>query len=190
MEIRYLQALVGIAEHGSFSAAAEALGTVQSNVSAHVARLERELGAPVVDRSSGKLTEEGEIVVARARRMLIELEALVADVSAMRQEVVGTVRAGMIGTTGRWLVPRLFAMLREHHPMVQMTVADGTSANLEPRVLSGLLDLAVVSLPVLGDELIATPLFDEDLVLVVPVDHPLASAARPLPLSELCSLAA
>jgi DNA-binding transcriptional LysR family regulator len=188
MEIRHLQALVGIAEYGSFSAAADALGTVQSNVSAHVARLERELGAPVVDRSSGRLTEEGEIVVARARRMLVEMDALVADVSAMRQEVVGTVRAGMIGTTGRWLVPRLFAMLRERHPGVQMTVADGTSASLEPRLLSGQLDLAVVSLPVIGDELVATPLFEEDLMLVVPVDHPLASAPRPLPLASLCAL--
>ena len=188
MEIRHLQALVGIAEYGSFSAAADALGTVQSNVSAHVARLERELGAPVVDRSSGRLTEEGEIVVARARRMLVEMDALVADDSAMRQEVVGTVRAGMIGTTGRWLVPRLFAMLRERHPGVQMTVADGTSASLEPRLLSGQLDLAVVSLPVVGDELVATPLFEEDLMLVVPSDHPLASAPRPLPLAALCAL--
>jgi DNA-binding transcriptional LysR family regulator len=188
MEIRHLQALVGIAEYGSFSAAADALGTVQSNVSAHVARLERELGAPVVDRSTGRLTEEGEIVVARARRMLVEMDALVADVSAMRQEVVGTVRAGMIGTTGRWLVPRLYAMLRERHPGVQMTVSDGTSASLEPRLLSGQLDLAVVSLPVVGDELIATPLFEEDLMLVVPKDHPLASVPRPLPLAALCSL--
>jgi DNA-binding transcriptional LysR family regulator len=188
MEIRHLQALVGIAEYGSFSAAADALGTVQSNVSAHVARLERELGAPVVDRSTGRLTEEGEIVVARARRMLVEMDALVADVSAMRQEVVGTVRAGMIGTTGRWLVPRLYAMLRERHPGVQMTVSDGTSASLEPRLLSGQLDLAVVSLPVVGDELIATPLFEEDLMLVVPKDHPLASVPRPLPLAALCAL--
>ncbi len=188
MEIRHLQALVGIAEHGSFSAAAEALGTVQSNVSAHVARLEKELGAPLVDRSAGQLTEEGEIVVARARRMLVEMSALVADVSAMRQEVVGTVRAGMIGTTGRWLVPRLFALLRDRHPRVQMTVADGTSANLEPRLINGQLDLAVVSLPVVGDELVATPLFEEDLMLVVPIDHPLASAPKPLPLAALTEL--
>jgi len=188
MEIRHLQALVGIAEHGSFSAAAEALGTVQSNVSAHVARLERELGAPLVDRSTGRLTEEGEIVVARARRMLVEMSALVADVSAMRREVAGTVRCGMIGTTGRWLVPRLYAVLRERHPLVQMTVADGTSATLEPRVLTGQLDLAVVSLPVMGDELIATPLFDEDLMLVVPVDHPCATGPRPLPLAALADL--
>jgi DNA-binding transcriptional LysR family regulator len=188
MEIRHLQALVGVADHGSFSAAAEALGTVQSNVSAHIARLERELGAPLVDRSAGRLTEEGEIVVARARRMLVEMVSLVADVSAMRREVIGTVRAGMIGTTGRWLVPRLFALLRQTHPRVQMTVADGTSANLEPRLVNGQLDLAVVSLPVIGDELVARPLFEEDLMLVVPVDHPLAAGPRPLPLDALTEL--
>jgi DNA-binding transcriptional LysR family regulator len=188
MEIRHLQALVGIAEYGSFSAAAEALGTVQSNVSAHVARLERELGAVLVDRSTGRLTEEGEVVVARARQMLVEMNALIADVSAMRREVVGTVRCGMIGTTGRWLVPRLFAVLRERHPRVQMTVADGTSANLEPRLLNGQLDVAVVSLPVASDELSVTPLFEEDLMLVVPVDHPCALGPRPLPLRALADL--
>ena len=107
--IKHLQALIGIADTGSFSAAADAIGTVQSNVSAHVARLERELDVQLVDRASGRLTEEGEVVVARARRMMVELEAMVTDVRRLRQEVVGTVRVGMIGTTGRWLVPQLFA---------------------------------------------------------------------------------
>ena len=177
MELKHLQALVGIADTGSFSAAAEAIGTVQSNVSAHVARLERELDVVLVDRASGRLTEEGAVVVARARRMMAELEAMVADVGAMRHDVSGTVRVGMIGTTGRWLVPPLFARLRDRHPKVRMTVADGTSATLEPRLVSGQLDVAVVTLPVPGDELSASPLFEEDLVLVVPADHPLAERA-------------
>jgi len=175
MDIKHLQALVGIADTGSFSAAAEALGTVQSNVSAHVARLERELDVTLVDRSTGRLTEEGEVVVARTRRMVAEMDAMVADVGAMRHDVSGTVRVGMIGTTGRWLVPRLFGRLRERYPRVQMTVADGTSTTLEPRLISGQLDLAVVTMPVPGDELSASPLFEEDLVLVVPAGHPLVS---------------
>ncbi len=175
MDIKHLQALVGIADTGSFSAAAESLGTVQSNVSAHVARLEREMDVMLVDRSSGRLTEEGEVVVARTRRMLAEMDAMVADVGAMRHDVSGTVRVGMIGTTGRWLVPRLFSRLRERYPRVQITVADGTSTTLEPRLVSGQLDLAVVTMPVPGDELAASPLFEEDLVLVVPADHPLVA---------------
>jgi DNA-binding transcriptional LysR family regulator len=178
MDLKHLQALIGIADCGSFSAAAESIGTVQSNVSAHVARLERELDATLVDRSTGRLTEEGEVVVARARRMMAELDAMASDVVALRQEVAGKVRAGVIGTTGRWLVPRLFARLRERHPHIRLIVTDGTNTTLEPQLAAGQLDLAVLSLPVRSEELLTTPLFGEDLMLVVPVDHPLASAAR------------
>ncbi len=196
MDIRHLQALIGIADRGSFSAAAESLGTVQSNVSAHIARLERELDVVLVERSSGRLTEEGEIVVARARRMMVEMDALVADVMALRQEVVGTVRIGMIGTTGRWLVPQLFTRVRVRHPHIHLHVADGTNTTLEPQLVSGQLDLAVLTLPAPGDEVTTTPLFEEDLVLVVPVDHPLAAQAKAspgglssdLPLSALADL--
>ena len=76
MDLRQLTTLVAIADHGSFSAAARALYTVQSNVSGHVARLERELGVTLVDRQRGGLTDEGVIVVDRARRVLHELEDL------------------------------------------------------------------------------------------------------------------
>jgi LysR family hydrogen peroxide-inducible transcriptional activator len=179
LDVKHLQALVGIADSGTFSAAAEALGTVQSNVSAHVARLERELDVVLVDRGSGRLTEEGEIVVARARRVMAELDGMVSDVGALGREVVGVVRIGMIGTTARWLVPLLFSRLGEHYPQIDLRVADGTSTTLEPQLLSHHLDVAVVSLPVPGDELSATPLFQEDLMLVVPVDHPLAVRRAP-----------
>jgi len=76
MEIRQLEALVGIDDHGSFSGAAQALGTVQSNISSRVARLEAELDAALVDRSTGLLTESGEVVVQRARRIINELGAI------------------------------------------------------------------------------------------------------------------
>jgi DNA-binding transcriptional LysR family regulator len=95
MDLRQLAALVAVAEHGTFSAAADALHTVQSNVSTHVARLERELGATLVDRAAGRLTEEGELVVARSRRVQAELDALAADVASLRAEVAGTTRLGV-----------------------------------------------------------------------------------------------
>jgi LysR family hydrogen peroxide-inducible transcriptional activator len=175
MDLRQLNALVAVAEHGSFSAAADALHTVQSNVSTHVARLERELGAVLVDRNGGTLTDEGAAVVERARRIRGELEALVADVAALHDEVVGTVRIGMIGTTARWLAPRLVESLAERHPKVRLIIIDATSTSLEPQLASGRLDLAVVNLPVPGSEFVTYPLFEEDLVLIVPADHPLAS---------------
>jgi DNA-binding transcriptional LysR family regulator len=177
MDLRQLNALVAVSEHGSFSAAADALHTVQSNVSTHVARLERELGAQLVDRNGGRLTEEGEAVVQRARRITGELDSLVADVAALRHEVVGKVRLGMIGTTARWLVPRLLESLSDRHPKVRLVIVDATSTSLEPQLASGSLDVAVVNLPVPGSEFSVHPLFDEDLVLIVPADHPLGGQA-------------
>jgi LysR family hydrogen peroxide-inducible transcriptional activator len=170
MELRHLQALVAVGEHRSFSAAADALGTVQSNVSAHVARLERELGATLVERSGGRLTPEGQLVVERAYRVFAEIDALVADVGALRQELAGTVRAGMIGTIARWVVPPLLADLAERHPMVHLIVSEGSTLALEPAVSSGRLDLALLSAPVPGRELQFEPLFTEEIVLVAAGD--------------------
>jgi LysR family hydrogen peroxide-inducible transcriptional activator len=178
---------MGIADTGSFSAAAASIGTVQSNVSAHVARLEKELDVQLVDRGSGRLTEEGEVVTERARRIMNELEAMLADVTAMRAEVVGTVHLGMIGTTGRWLVPQLFDLLRVRHPHIHLNVADGASVQLEQQLASGQLDLAVVTFPLSGDEIMAAQLFDEDLVLVLPPGHPLGAESS-VSLDQLSAL--
>ena len=181
MDLKQLEALVAIDEHGSFSAAAGALGTVQSNVSGRIARLEAELDTVLIDRASGKLTDDGTTVVARARRVLAELGSLVDDVLSANSEVAGTVRVGMIGTTGRWLIPQVFAELRRRHPRIVLRVTEGTTTTLEPQLLLGQLDLAVLTLPVQASELAVAPLFDEDLVLVGPNDHPLAQADEAMP---------
>jgi DNA-binding transcriptional LysR family regulator len=166
MELRHLQAFLAVVDQGSFSAAAEALGTVQSNVSAHVARLERELGVTLLERSGGRLTTEGQVVVERARRIVSEVDALVADLSAFRQELAGTVRAGMIGTLARWVVPALLADLGTRHPKLHLLVAEGTTATLEGPLLTGRLDFALLSLPLPSRELRLEPLLAEALLFV------------------------
>jgi LysR family hydrogen peroxide-inducible transcriptional activator len=174
MDLRQLAALVAVADHRSFSAAARALHTVQSNVSTHVARLERELGVTLVDRASGTLTEEGVAVVGRARRIHAELDALVADVASVNSEVSGTVRIGVIGTTARWLVPPLLEAMSERYPRVHVVLVDATTTSLLPQVHAGLLDLADVALPIQDPDLESEPLFDEDLIVIAPSTHPLA----------------
>ena len=175
MDLRQLNALVAVADHGGFSAAADALHTVQSNVSAHIARLERELGATLIDRSGGRLTQEGETVLARARRIHAEVDGVIADVNALRHDVRGSCHLGMIGTTARWLVPRLLGALHGSHPGIHLVIVEANSTSLYPQLHAGSLDLAVINLPVADKDLISEPLFDEDLVLVVPEGHPLAS---------------
>jgi DNA-binding transcriptional LysR family regulator len=188
MELRHLQALTAVSDHGTFSAAAEHLNTVQSNISAHVARLERELGAPLFDRADGRLTQEGTVVVARARRILSELDALVSDVAACKDEVAGTVRVGMIGTTARWLVPGLMDMARKRHPKLRLVVVEGNTTGLEPQVASGHLDLAILHLPVSGRDLATRLLFEEDLMLVLPQGHAMVDPGRPLGLEDLADM--
>jgi DNA-binding transcriptional LysR family regulator len=178
MDLRQLAALVAVAEAGSFSGAARLLHTVQSNVSTHIARLERELGATLVDRTTGALTDEGDAVVDRARRVQHELDALRSDVDALLHDVSGTARVGCIGTVGRWLVPRLLVEVRTRHPKVSPVIVDATTTSLLPQLLTERLDLAIVNLPV-GDPDVATlPLFDEERIVVAPNDHPLAKLDR------------
>jgi molybdate transport repressor ModE-like protein len=171
MDLRQLAALVAVQDHGSFSAAARALHTVQSNVSTHVARLEKELGATLVDRATGQVTEEGAVVVERARRIQAELDALAADVASVRDEVAGIGRIGLIGTTARWLVPALVETMAQRHPRVRVVVHDATTSALQLQLESGAVDMAVMTLPVEDPDLVTEPLFDEDRLLIVPSGH-------------------
>ena len=175
MEIRQLEALVGIADHGTFSSAAEALGTVQSNISNRIARLEHELGSELIDRASGALTESGVIVAERARRVLAEVSAIASDVSELNADIHGKVSLGMIGTAGRWIVPMLLEAQRATYPHIALRITEGTNSVIEPQLVNGQIDIAVLAWPVLAPELTEIDLFSEDLVLIVDKQHPLAA---------------
>ena len=174
MDLRQLNHLIAVAEHQSFSAAARALHTVQSNVSTHVAKLEKELGAALIDRHTMQPTAEGRAVLERARRIRTELQAINDDIVSMRHEVAGEVRIGCIGTTGRWMASPLLGRLAERHPALRPVLVDATTTSLTPRVLDGDLDMAIVNTPVVEAGLESEPLFDEEQIIVAPADHPLA----------------
>ena len=107
LELRHLDTLLAIAEQGSFTAAADILATVQSNVSDQVRQLEEELGAPLLVRSrrGATPTEFGAVVLERARRVRRELEAMRADVSMLQGLQAGHASLGVVGTASRWLIP-------------------------------------------------------------------------------------
>ena len=184
MDLRQFHALLAVAEHNSFSAAARALHTVQSNVSTHVARLENELGATLIDRGRSELTTEGAVVASRARRMIAELRAIEEDLVSLRDELTGTVRAGVIGTTARWLVPALLDALTSKHPRVNLQIIEATTTTLVPQLLDDRLDITLANLPVDDPDIDTEPLFLEDRIVVAPLGHPLAGRER-IEVSEL-----
>ncbi len=188
MEIKQLRAILAVHEKGSFSQAAELLGTVQSNVSAHVARLENELNAVLIDRSTMRLTPEGEAVVSRAYRAISEISAVWDDLRSLNATLSGTVRLGIIGTTARWITPQLYTRLQETNPSIRLIVHDGTSTTLNQLLVTGRLDIGVMTLPAASQELTSSPLFTEKIALVVPRNNDPFPEADSIPMSKLDNL--
>lgn len=188
MELRHLDTLLAIAEEGSFTAAADALATVQSNVSDQVRQLEAELGVPLLVRSrrGAEPTEFGVLVLDRARRVHRELEAMRADLALLQGLDAGYARLGVVGTASRWLVPALVADLRERAPGVRLRVNEGASERLFAEVVDGELAQAVVTEPVNDRRLVVEHLLDEDLVGIVAGNVELPP--EPVPLSAFADL--
>ncbi len=174
MELRHLDTLLAIADEGSFTAAADVLATVQSNVSEQVRQLEDELGAPLLVRSrrGAAPTEFGTVVLERARRVRRELEAMRTDVSMLQDLQAGHASFGVVGTASRWLVPALVADLRVLAPGVQLRVNEAASERLFVEVAEGELAQAVVTEPVADRRLDLEHLLDEELVGLTATDGP------------------
>jgi DNA-binding transcriptional LysR family regulator len=179
MELRHLDALVAIAESGSFTAAADQLHTVQSNVSEMVRQLEDELGVPLLvrGRRGAEPTEFGSIVLERARRVRGELESMRLDLSMVQGLETGHASFGTVGTVSRWLVPAVVAALRARAPGVSLRVVEAASERLMVAVAEREVACAVVTEPVADRRLEVEHLIDEALVAIVPNSVPLDEPA-------------
>ena len=174
MEIRHLDTLLAIAEEGSFTAAADRLATVQSNVSDQIRQLERELGVPLLVRGRGGAvpTEFGDVVLERARRVRRELQAMSDDLTMLRGLQAGHASLGVVGTASRWLVPALAAELRQRASGVALRVNEAASERLFAEVLTGELAQAVITEPATDRRLTVEHLLEEDLLGLVAADGP------------------
>jgi DNA-binding transcriptional LysR family regulator len=174
MDLRHLDTLLAIADEGSFTAAADVLSTVQSNVSEQVRQLEAELGADLLvrGRKGATPTECGEVVIERARRIRRELEAMQADLSMLQGLQTGHASLGIVGTVSRWMVPPLVADLRAEAPGLQLRINEGASERLATEVLEGELAQAVITEPMTSPRLDVEHLLDEELVGLAPADAP------------------
>jgi LysR family hydrogen peroxide-inducible transcriptional activator len=188
VELRHLETLLAIADEGSFTAAADALNTVQSNVSEQVRQLEEELGVPVLvrGRRGAEPTEFGAVVLERTRRIERELEAMRADLSMIQGLEAGHARLGVVGTASRWLVPSLVADLRTRAPGVRLRVNEGASERLFSEVLEGELAQAIVTEPVIDRRLSLEHLLSEANVGIVATDVELPP--DPVPLEALAAM--
>ena len=143
LEIRHCRVLVAVADHGSISSAARALGLAQSTISETLLSLERLLGVPVTVRRSGQeatLTAPALAVLPHARALISTSEAVVALVASGRGNVI---RLGAVESASTFLLPQALASFRQRWPLVDVQVTIGLCDELRRRVQRGELDVAI-----------------------------------------------
>jgi LysR family transcriptional regulator, transcription activator of glutamate synthase operon len=181
MELRQLRYLDAVVRHRSFTRAALDVHVAQSALSQQVARLERELGVELLRRTTRRVevTEAGGLVLARARRALAEMDGVRADLDALEGLVRGTLRLGGLPPVGPVHPAALIADFSRAHPELAITVREDVAFTLLGRLRDGGLDLVMALVdPDAVDGLEGVRLRDEELVLIAPLDHPLARAKR------------
>lgn len=188
-----LAALVAVAEAGSITRAATRLGYTPPALSQQLAKLEREAGAALLVRHhrGARLTAAGELLVARARRVLDELDLARHELASLNGLSGGRLRVGTFMTAGTQLLPPVLGAFRRAHPDVELSVSEYEPPSGVAAVARGDTDLALTHTyepgapsPVpAGVEL--EPLLTEELVLVTAPGHALSAGAGRLPRREL-----
>jgi len=176
MELRHLKTFVAAAEWENFTRAAGALELTQAAVSQQVAALEKTLDAELFARHGRgvRLTEQGSRLYRYARQILDLVDEASRQVGQTEQSVSGHLRIATSTVPSEWLLPELLAEFRGHWPRVRESVAVSDSSMAAVAVEAGEADVGFVGELPRSSTLESQAVADDELVLVVAADHPLA----------------
>ncbi|MES2834897.1 MAG: hydrogen peroxide-inducible genes activator [Pseudomonadota bacterium] len=174
--LRQLQYLKLLAEHASFSRAAEAAHVSQPALSAGVQELEKILGAPVVERTRGnvQLTAVGVEAVRRAEDVLTRAEDLVEAARNAGKPLSGRFRLGIIPTIAPFLLPAKLPLLKDAYPTLRLFIREDLTPRLVAALKAGQLDAAVIALPYAASGIDHARIGDDEILAAAPVGHRLA----------------
>jgi LysR family transcriptional regulator, hydrogen peroxide-inducible genes activator len=186
MEVHQLRYFCAVAETGNFTRAAEREQVAQPSLSQQIMKLEEELGVRLFDRlgRSVRLTDVGQVFLKRARTVLGELRAAREEVAERQSTVSGPLSVGVIPTIAPYFMPTRIAMFSRKYPQVSITVVEDVTVRLMDRLRAGLIDIAVIALPIRGHDVECVSLRSERLYAILPKDHQLAKK-RSVMLKEL-----
>lgn len=185
LDVRRLQILLAVAEHGSLSGAARALDYTQPAVSHHIARLEDEVGMALVLRTGRgmRLTEAGEALCFHARDVVARIGLAEQELSELAGLKAGQLRIAAFPSATATLVPALLARLRGEHPGLAITLVEHEPPEALELLQEGEVDLVLAfAYPESagdGDSSVeVVPLLEDPLLAVVPPGHPLVRRSR------------
>lgn len=165
-DLRLLKVFDAVVRHGGFSAAQTELNVGMSTISNHITALEQRLGIRLCRRGRGgfKLTEQGELVHLEAQRLLATLDSFSANVSALKGQMVGTLRLGMVDATAsdpNNLLHHAIGTFLSRSSEVRFDIRQCAPQELQENVLKGQFDLAIGSFPFKAAGLTYRPLYTE-----------------------------
>lgn len=174
--LRQLQFLIALAEHGSFSRAAEAVFVTQPTLSAAIKELEMILGTVLVERGArgAVLTPAGEAVLERARRVMTEAEDLVIAAQAAGEPLAGPFKLGVIPTIAPFLLPRVLPALRARYPRLDIFLREDLTERLFDALRERRLDAALVALPYEAPMIETRAIWSDEFLFACTPDHRLA----------------
>jgi len=176
MTLRELKYLVALADHEHFGRAAEECFVSQSTLSTQIKKLEGYLGAVLIERNarSFSLTPIGQDIVAKARRILSQVDDLQTAARTALGPLVGPLRLGVIPTLAPYFLPWLIPLVKGHYERLQLVVHEDLTQHLVQRLRNFEIDAALLALPLDGEDFEEMPLFDEPFWLACPREHSLA----------------
>jgi LysR family hydrogen peroxide-inducible transcriptional activator len=173
MEIHQLRYFVAIVDTGTFTGAAKKCFVAQPSLSQQIIKLEDELGQKLFHRLGRRveLTEAGDFLVEKARRILLEVENTQNELKEAEEGGLKKISIGSIPTVAPYLLPRVLMACRAQYPELQVEVLEDFRSVLTTAVIEGEVDMAIVSILSEDERLSHEPLLSEPLVLALPPDH-------------------
>jgi LysR family hydrogen peroxide-inducible transcriptional activator len=175
MNLRDLRYLLAVVEHRHFGRAAEACGVSQPTLSVQLRKLEELLGVALFERTSKAVapTDACQRLIGHVRRVVAESDTVLSLARSLRDPLAGQFRLGIIPTLAPYLLPLIFAPLREAVPALEVEPWEDQTAALLERLRAHELDAALLATETEGPDLVSQPLFDEPFVAALPPEHAL-----------------
>lgn len=180
MTIQQLEYIIAVDKFRHFGQAAEACFVTQPTLSAQVSKLERELDVILFDRSKMPVipTETGEILVAQAKRVVMESKAIFETISQLRGDIGGVLKLGIIPTLAPYLLPLFIKSFIEKYPNVRLQVQEMVTEDILKNLKNDELDLGIVVTPLSESGIEEKPIFYEKFYAYLSKNHRLLKKAQ------------
>jgi LysR family hydrogen peroxide-inducible transcriptional activator len=180
LSLRQLQYVVAVADTLGFHKAAERCHVSQPTLSAQVQHIEAVLGVRLFerDRRRVRITPAGEALVARARRVLVEVDDLIAEATRAGDPFLGTFRVGVIPTVAPYLLPQVMPAVAKRYPKLRLVFREAKTSEIVHALGEGTLDAAIVALQADLGPCAHAEVYSDEFVVAVPKGHVLARKKR------------